>query len=702
MFFSLIGYSQSPSRHTNGVVFGLESAAPATPKESQFYYNTIDKKYYFYDGTSWSEMGGQSPLTFTLPISVTNDVVSMTQAGLAQNGWMSSADFTTFNNKVSFPGFTSLLADYSFTDNSTNWDLAFGWGDHALESYESTTARTNLPAGSYTTDSDQTGMSIDMTIGTVITLDDANVNVGDYFNFYNNTGGDITWQFGAGDTAIEGVLANLPDKTHGYARLVAADSWTVIVGGTGDYLPLNMNTKDVSTYTTIQADAGYLLKVLTGNITLDNTGISSGFSQVIFNTSGVDINLTTANPIEGNNNAIPDGYFATYVYDGTTWFVSTTVTGGGSGDVIKVGTPIDNQFAVWTGDGTLEGVSEIIMTATDVIDFPNDDFKLKGLQQIWASSSNVNMIFNDFYTQFNVDLVPNVSNTISIGDVASEFAKGYFLDAVTGRVNQTTVAPTTHEFLTKGYADVTYAGGAESDPIWVAEESNVARLDANSQVFTGLEMDFSGGANISVLTINKNTAFNANIAIYDINNIQSNIKTVVDGIELLSNIDTGNGTWQHNKSIAQIDAGNIKTIPTTEWSLSKFMQESGLSVSGGINIVGSQFQGHSLLRAPTLTTLTTNTTITPISTVEWQNYNNINICDSATDITMTLEQNTGFLSVAYQQHFIQKGVGNVIFTAGTGVTILTSGTTPKTLDVGSTVTVLWISATEVLITGRLD
>lgn len=37
--------------------------------------------------------------------------------------------------KVSFPGFTSLLADYGFTDNSSNWNTAFGWGDHSTQGY---------------------------------------------------------------------------------------------------------------------------------------------------------------------------------------------------------------------------------------------------------------------------------------------------------------------------------------------------------------------------------------------------------------------------------------------------------------------------------------------------------------------------------------------------------------------------------------
>jgi hypothetical protein len=39
----------------------------------------------------------------------------------------------------------------------------------------------------------------------------------------------------------------------------------------------------------------------------------------------------------------------------TTAFVQQELTGGGFGDVSKVGTPVDNQIGVWTGNGTIEG-----------------------------------------------------------------------------------------------------------------------------------------------------------------------------------------------------------------------------------------------------------------------------------------------------------------------------------------------------------
>lgn len=46
--------------------------------------------------------------------------------------------------------------------------------------------------------------------------------------------------------------------------------------------------------------------------------------------------------------------------------------GGGSGNVTKVGTPVDNQIGVWTGDGTIEGDTALTFdTSTDTLTIPN-------------------------------------------------------------------------------------------------------------------------------------------------------------------------------------------------------------------------------------------------------------------------------------------------------------------------------------------
>ena len=51
----------------------------------------------------------------------------------------------------------------------------------------------------------------------------------------------------------------------------------------------------------------------------------------------------------------------------TTYTVADLAGGGEGGDVSKVGTPVDNQVGVWTGDGTLEGNATLTFNGTTLI-----------------------------------------------------------------------------------------------------------------------------------------------------------------------------------------------------------------------------------------------------------------------------------------------------------------------------------------------
>lgn len=85
----------------------------------------------------------------------------------------------------------------------------------------------------YTTNSAQNGNHITMTgASSVVTLDDASVNVGNQFHIYNKSGGDLTWAFGTGDVAYQGSLPPLPNGSYAWATLESANNWSVIVGGT--------------------------------------------------------------------------------------------------------------------------------------------------------------------------------------------------------------------------------------------------------------------------------------------------------------------------------------------------------------------------------------------------------------------------------------------------------------------------------------
>lgn len=64
---------------------------------------------------------------------------------------------------------------------------------------------------------------------------------------------------------------------------------------------------------------------------------------------------------------------STYLRGDNTW---ATIAGGG--DVTKVGTPSNNQMAVWTGDGTLEGTSDFTYDGTNLNLITGKNFQIAG------------------------------------------------------------------------------------------------------------------------------------------------------------------------------------------------------------------------------------------------------------------------------------------------------------------------------------
>lgn len=68
----------------------------------------------------------------------------------------------------------------------------------------------------------------------------------------------------------------------------------------------------------------------------------------------------TANPIDLDNlSATGTPSSSTFLRGDNTW-----ATPAGSGDVSKVGTPVNNQVGVWTGDGTIEGDADLTFDTT--------------------------------------------------------------------------------------------------------------------------------------------------------------------------------------------------------------------------------------------------------------------------------------------------------------------------------------------------
>lgn len=99
--------------------------------------------------------------------------------------------------------------------------------------------------------------------------------------------------------------------------------------------------------------------------------------------------------------AVAAGTSATFITTlaDTTWTQLIEPPAGGGGDVTKVGTPVNNQVGVWTGDGTIEGDANITWTGTA--------FEVGGTIQV--SNASGPALLNEVSSNINPTLIPNNS-----------------------------------------------------------------------------------------------------------------------------------------------------------------------------------------------------------------------------------------------------------------------------------------------------
>jgi hypothetical protein len=174
---------------------------------------------------------------------------------------------------------------------------------------------------------------VDADIGTAVQAYDATLAsialLGTAANKFAYTTGIDTWAEGSvtafGLTILDDADANAVRSTIGVDASGTDNSTNVTLAGTPNYITL---VGQVITRNAIDLAAD-----VTGNLPVGNLNAGTGASGTTF-----------------------------WRGDGT-WS-----TPAGSGDVSKVGTPVDNQIGVWTGDGTLEGdVALTFDTATDTL-----------------------------------------------------------------------------------------------------------------------------------------------------------------------------------------------------------------------------------------------------------------------------------------------------------------------------------------------
>lgn len=158
---------------------------------------------------------------------------------------------------------------------------------------------------------------------------------------------------GTNKITVVGVASVTADKT-----LTLPDATDTLVGkATTD--TLTNKSVDLGTNTVTGTKAQFDTAVSDGNIMFDGDSIvnATATAHRVFYSDGSGVITELALGADG-----------TFLKSNGAAVAPSFATPAGSGDVSKVGTPVNNQVGVWTGDGTLEGDAALTFdTATDTL-----------------------------------------------------------------------------------------------------------------------------------------------------------------------------------------------------------------------------------------------------------------------------------------------------------------------------------------------
>ena len=183
----------------------------------------------------------------------------------------------------------------------------------------------------------------------------------------------------------------------------------------------------------------------------------------------------------------------------------TWATPSGSGDVSKVGTPANNQLAVWTGDGTIEGVSQLTfdgitlsVSTTTIVEATSTNLAVTGrFDFLGTVITNVGTwfsgLFNTNFAAKNTDDLTqgstNLYNQSHTGEVTGATSLT-LADNVVDEANLKINAPTDNHVLV---ASSTATGGFE----WVATSSPRLGLSAGAGSVTSVAATVPTGWQVS-------------------------------------------------------------------------------------------------------------------------------------------------------------------------------------------------------------
>lgn len=504
------------------------------------------------------------------------DATNVAAAGAVMDG-----DFST-NGLMKRTG----AGTYSVvTDNSTNWDTAYSWGDHSVEGYL-TTAVTSATAG--------TGMSVSSSTGAVTftnTAPDQTVVLtagtgistsGTYPNFtITNSAPDQTVSLtGAGTTSISGTYPNFTitsnDSANGTVTSVAATAGTGI-SITGSPITssgtLNITNTAPDQTVVLTAGTGISTSGTYPNFTITNSApdqtvslTGSGATSVSgtypnFTISSTDTNTTytagTGLSLVGTTFSNSDRGSSQNIFKNIAVSGQSTIVADSNNDTVTVAA------------GT--GVTLTTNATTDTLTITNS-----APDQTVGITAGTGISVSGTYPNFTVAATNNGTVTSvglsaptgfsvagspvsTTGTLALSFAAGYSLPTTASQTNWNTAY---------GWGDHAAAGYLDAADIGVTVQgydADTAKYDATTANFTGTLQN--GGSNVVV-----DSDIGSTVQAYD-SNLTSFVNTftlpTTDGTN--GQILTTNGTG----TLSFTSPGGSGTVTSVGMTV-----PTGLTVSG--------------------------------------------------------------------------------------------------------------------------